>query len=50
LIFGILALNDIKKHPDKMGKGRAWFGIIMGGIFSFGLLLLVISSFGKDVK
>ncbi len=31
-VFGLLALNDIKKHPDKHGKGRAWFGIIMGGI------------------
>jgi hypothetical protein len=35
ILFGILALKDIKSHPEKIGKGRAWFGIIMGGIFVF---------------
>ena len=29
---GIMALRDIKKHPDKHGKGRAWFGIVTGGL------------------
>lgn len=32
VIFGILALNDIKAHPEKHGAGRAWFGIIFGGL------------------
>jgi hypothetical protein len=30
LLLGILALRDIRDHPEKLGKGRAWFGIIMG--------------------
>ena len=46
LILGILAVVDIKKHPDKLGMGRAVFAIIMGVIFSiplmFWLVLMVI--------
>ena len=42
LLFGILALRDIRLHPEKKGKGRAWFGIVMGGIFTLlGLLVLL---------
>lgn len=41
LLFGILALRDIKKNVWKRGKGRAWFGIIMGAIFSvIGIFLM----------
>jgi len=29
LIFGIVAINDIKKHPGRHGMGRAIFGIVM---------------------
>ena len=39
LIAGIIALVDIKKHPDKHGKGRAIFGLIMGLLFTSLLLL-----------
>ena len=42
LIAGIMALRDLKQNPGKTGKGRAWFGIIMGVIFSTGLGLFVI--------
>ena len=47
LILGIIALIDIKKHPEKKGKGRAIFAIVMaivaplllfGLIFSFSVL------------
>ena len=41
LILGIAALSDIKKNPEKLGKGRAIFGIIMG-ILGTGLLLLIL--------
>jgi hypothetical protein len=37
LLFGILALNHLKKHPDQDGKGRAIFGIVMGILFSLPL-------------
>ena len=42
LIFGILAVRDIKKNPKKHGMGRAIFGIVMGAIFSSILLIFVI--------
>jgi len=32
IIFGVLAVRDIKSHPDKHGLGRAWFGIITGAL------------------
>jgi hypothetical protein len=32
ILFGILAIRDIKKNPEKLGLGRAWFGIIAGTI------------------
>lgn len=35
LVFGIVAVRDLKKHPDKHGAGRAWFGIIAGGLSLF---------------
>jgi len=42
ILFGVLALSDLKKHPDKLGKGRAIFGIVMGVIFTLGLILVGI--------
>jgi hypothetical protein len=42
ILFGVLAISDIKKHPDKLGKGRAIFGIVMGVIFTIGLVFVVI--------
>lgn len=42
VIFGWLGLRDIAQHPEKIGKGRAWFGIIVGGLFSLLTLLLFL--------
>ena len=33
LAFGIKALRQIRDDPSLTGKGRAWFGIIVGGAF-----------------
>jgi hypothetical protein len=41
LVFGILAVIDIKKNPKKHGMGRAVFGIIMGTIFSVPLVIMI---------
>ncbi len=30
LILGIIAIRDIKRHPEKHGIGRAIFGLVMG--------------------
>lgn len=43
LVFGILAVIDIKKNPKKHGMGRAIFGIIMGAIFSVFLVFMLIA-------
>ena len=34
IIFGLLALRDIKKNPKLGGRGRAIFGLVMGVIFT----------------
>ena len=39
IIFGILAIKDIKKHPEKHGLGRAYFGIF-AGILAISIFLL----------
>ncbi len=42
VILGVVALIDISKHPERHGRGRAIFGIVMGSIFSIGLFILVV--------
>ena len=42
LLFGVLALRDIKKHPEKSGRGRAWFSIVFGGLFTILLVILLV--------
>jgi hypothetical protein len=42
LVFGILALRHLKRHPDQDGKGRAIFGIVMGALFSLPLPFVLI--------
>ncbi len=43
ILFGILAIRDIKKNPHKHGMGRVVFGIAMGVIclLYFAFLFLV---------
>lgn len=42
LIFGIIAIRDIRRNPKTHGMGRAIFGIVMGSIFSLLLALYVV--------
>jgi hypothetical protein len=42
LVLGIVAVRDIRSHPDRHGMGRAVFGIVMG---SLGTRLLAVSLF-----
>jgi hypothetical protein len=44
LILGILAVIDIKRHPEKYGMGRAIFALITGGLFSALLVLFILIS------
>ena len=48
VLFGVLALADIAKHPGKSGKGRAWFGIIVGMVFTLLLLLFLLVVLKND--
>lgn len=43
LLFGILALRDIRKHPEKLGKGRAYFALAFGGIFTVILIFALVA-------
>ncbi len=46
LVLGLVALRDLKRHPEKLGMGRAIFGVATGAIFTlllvgFGALAIV---------
>jgi hypothetical protein len=43
LILGIVAIYDLRKHPEKHGWGRAIFGLVMGLIFTVGLVAFLLS-------
>jgi len=47
LITGIVAVMDIRQHPEKHGLGRAWFGIIMGALGSIILFFALASMLPK---
>ncbi|TWT87154.1 hypothetical protein Mal64_26890 [Pseudobythopirellula maris] len=42
LVLGILALKKINEDPSLVGRGRAWFGIVMGGLMLFVSLALIV--------
>jgi predicted acyltransferase len=46
VLFGILAIRDIQKHPDKHGMGRAIFGLVLGGL---GTIVLVVMFAGLAI-
>ena len=47
VILGVLALRDLKAHPEKKGTGRAWTGIVLGSIVMVIVLALIAVSAGK---
>ena len=44
LLLGIIAITDIKKHPDKHGMGRAIFGVVMGSLGTAALIAIGLSA------
>lgn len=44
IIVGVLAIRDIKAHPDKYGMGRAIFGIVAGALATLLLLVVIIAA------
>lgn len=45
LIFGWLALRELKTNPRLHGKGRAWFGVVMGVLGSLGLIVKLVVTY-----
>jgi uncharacterized RDD family membrane protein YckC len=45
ILVGVLALRDLRAHPQKLGRGRAVFGIVMGVLGTAGLLVAILVSF-----
>jgi hypothetical protein len=43
LLLGLVAINDLRRHPEKHGWGRAIFGLVMGLIFSLGLVVMLLA-------
>jgi hypothetical protein len=43
LLFGILAVRDIKMNPEKHGMGRAVFGIVIGAAGSIALVFVLFT-------
>lgn len=41
LACGLLAIRDMRKHPEKHGMGRAIFGIVMGSLGLIAILALI---------
>jgi hypothetical protein len=42
ILFAVLAIRDIKKHPKKHGMGRAIFGLVIGILFTLILCVAII--------
>jgi hypothetical protein len=34
LVCGVLALRELRRRPELLGRGRAWFGAIAGALFT----------------
>ncbi len=45
LIFGWLALRELKTNPRLHGRGRAWFGIVMGILGTLGLIVKLVLTY-----
>lgn len=43
LVLGILAVRDLSKHPEKRGRGRAWFGLITGALCTVLLIVMIVA-------
>jgi amino acid permease len=42
LVLAIIAIIDMKKHPERHGMGRAIFGLIIGILGTLGLILMIV--------
>jgi hypothetical protein len=42
LVLGILGLRFQRRNPEANGGFQAWMGIVLGGLFGFGYLVLIV--------
>jgi hypothetical protein len=42
MIVSLVALRTLKKNPHLHGRGRAWFGMIMGSLNTLLLLFVIV--------
>ncbi len=42
IVFGIMGLRDLKRHPGKRGKGRAITGIVLGSLVTLGIIAVIV--------
>lgn len=42
LVVGVLAVLDLRRHPEKHGMGRAVFGVVAGLLGTIGLVLTLL--------
>ena len=50
IVLSILAIRDIRRHPEKLGRGRAGFGLacgILGTLILIGMLIALLSALGR---
>jgi hypothetical protein len=44
---GLIARRDLRRRPDRRGKGRATFAIVTGGLFTIPFVLIVVLLIGS---
>ncbi|MBN2025018.1 MAG: DUF4190 domain-containing protein [Pirellulales bacterium] len=44
IVAGILAIRDMRRHPELHGMGRAVFGLVMGALGTIVLIFVVIAA------
>jgi hypothetical protein len=50
IICGVVALRSIRENPELSGKGRAWFGIIMGALTTVATILFVVFAIVEEAS
>ena len=48
-ILGLKGVRFAKEHPQAKGKVHAWIGILVGGFFGFGYLLVAFIIVGSAI-
>lgn len=43
LLCGLQALRELRREPGLLGRGRAWLGVIAGGLGTLGLAAVLVA-------